>query len=129
MNLSPGNKVPMYVVDHAAFLPAHKATIVALARLSDLHFVAAFTHHDAPVSVTGSGKLMLHVEIDRDAEKQRLAKELDRLDSEVAKATAKLGNASFVERAPPAVVEQERKRLADFEAKRTDLRNQLVKLG
>ncbi len=129
MNLSPGTKVPMYVVDHAAFLPAHKATIAALARLSDLHFVDAFPHHDAPVSVTGCGKLMLHVEIDRDAERKRLTKEIERIEGELAKASAQLGNPSFVERARPDVVDQMRKRLADFEARRADLRGQLGKLG
>ena len=72
---------------------------------------------------------MLHVEVDRDAERTRLSKEIERLESEVAKARAKLGNASFVERAPPAVVEQEKKRLADFESKHADLRTQLGKLG
>jgi valyl-tRNA synthetase len=84
---------------------------------------------DAPVAVTGSGKLMLHVEIDRDAERLRLGKEIERLAGEVEKARAKLGNASFVERAPAAVVDQEKKRLADFEAKLADLRSQLGKLG
>ncbi len=46
---------------------------------------------------------------------------MERLAGEMEKAKAKLGNASFVERAPPAVVDQERKRLADFEAKHADL--------
>jgi len=129
MNLSPGEKVPMYVVDHAPFLPLHGATIAALARLSELHFVDAFPHHDAPVSITGSAKLMLHVEIDREAERKRLANEIERIEGEIAKAGAQLGNPSFVERAKPAVVEQMRKRLADFEAKRANLRDQLGKLG
>ena len=45
------------------------------------------------------------------------------------KAAAQLGNESFVQRAPAAVVDEIRKRLADFEAKRDDLRGQLGKLG
>ena len=119
----------MYLADYAPYLPAHKASIAAVARLSDVHFVPALPAEDAPVSITASGKLMLHVEIDRDAERVRLSKELERLESELAKARAKLGNASFVERAPAAVVEQEKRRLADFETKHADLRTQLVKLG
>jgi valyl-tRNA synthetase len=129
MGLPPGEKVPMYVTEYQPYLPGHAATLVALARLSELEFIDAFPHHDAPIAVTGSAKFMLHVEIDKDAERKRLAKEIEKLDSEVAKATAQLGNASFVQRAPPAIVDQMRKRLADFEAKRADLRTQLGKLG
>jgi valyl-tRNA synthetase len=72
---------------------------------------------------------MLHIEIDRDAERARLEKEIDKTTSEVEKTRAKLSNASFVERAPAAVVEQERKRLAELEAKLGDLKAQLAKLG
>jgi len=79
--------------------------------------------------MTGSGKVMLHVEIDRAAERERLAKEAARLDGEIAKSEAKLGNASFVERAKAEVVEQEKKRLADFRAKLDDLRSQLARLA
>jgi valyl-tRNA synthetase len=129
MGLSPGAKVPMYVWDFAPRIPEHKASLVALLRLADLHFVKEQPKDDAPVAVTPSGKVLLHVEIDRDAERARLQKEIERIEAEVAKAKGKLGNASFVERAPAAVVEQERKRLADFEARHADLRTQLVKLG
>jgi valyl-tRNA synthetase len=129
MNLSPGEKVPMYVVGYPAFLPSHKATLAALGRLSEVHFAAQFADHEAPVSITSSGKVMLHVEIDKDAERKRLAKELEKLEAEIAKVMAQLGNESFASRAPPAIVEQMRKRLADFETRRTDLRKQLEKLG
>src|SRR5258706_1767654 len=129
MGLSPGSKVPMYISDYAPSLPPYAAAIAAIARLSEVHFVPSLPPEDAPVSITGHGKLMLHVEVDRDAERARLSKEIERLESEVAKARAKLGNASFVERAPPAGVGQEKKRLADFESKHADLRTQLGKLG
>jgi len=79
--------------------------------------------------MTGSGKVMLHVEIDRAAERERLAKEAARLDGEIAKSEAKLGNSSFVERAKAEVVEQEKRRLADFRAKLDDLRSQLARLA
>jgi valyl-tRNA synthetase len=69
------------------------------------------------------------VEIDVAAEGERLSKEIARLDGEIAKAQAKLGNAAFVARAPAAVVDQEQRRVADFTATRTRLQDQLRRLA
>ena len=70
---------------------------------------------------------MLEVKVDAAAESERIRKETTRLEGEVAKARAKLGNASFVHRAPAKVVDQERARLADFESTLAKLREQLKK--
>jgi valyl-tRNA synthetase len=129
MGLSPGERVPAFIEGDPSRLAACVPYIKALARLSAATIVAALPAADAPVAATGAGKLMLHVEIDKDAERERLGKETARLESEIAKTHAKLGNASFVDRAPAPVVEQERKRLADFTSKLADLRTQLQKLG
>jgi len=72
---------------------------------------------------------MPHVEVDVPAEIARLQKEIARVEGEIAKARGKLGNASFVERAPAKVVQQERERLAGFEATLGKLREQLDKLS
>ena len=83
----------------------------------------------APVAVVGDAHLCLYMEIDVAAEKARLGKEAARLEGEVAKANGKLSNEAFVAKAPPAVIEQERKRIADFTATLERLRDQLVRLG
>jgi valyl-tRNA synthetase len=67
--------------------------------------------------------------IDAGAECQRLAKEIARLQAEIQKCETKLGSASFVDKAPPQVVAQERTRLADFTASLAALREQARRLG
>ena len=86
------------------------------------------TSRSIPLAVIGETRLMLHQEVDPKLERERLSKESKRLESEIVKARAKLGNSSFVERAPARVVEQERARLAGFESTLAKVRQQLEKL-
>lgn len=78
--------------------------------------------------VHGAAKLALKVEIDVEAERARLTKEIARLEGEIAKADGQLGNESFVARAPAAVVEQLRARLAGFKETVIRLIEQLKRL-
>ena len=83
----------------------------------------------APVAVVGDARLCLYMEIDVPAEKARLTKEAARLQGEVAKANGKMSNEAFVAKAPPAVIEQERKRIAEFTATLAKVQDQLARLG
>ena len=83
----------------------------------------------APVAVVGETRMMLKVEIDIAAEKIRLTKEIEKLEKQISIAENKLGNESFVARAPAAVIDQEKQRLADFSATLEQLKPQLAKLG
>jgi valyl-tRNA synthetase len=96
--------------------------------LEEVRKVAALPDSPAPVAVVGEARLMLYKEVDPALERERLQKESTRLASEIAKAKVKLGNASFVERAPAKVVDQERERLAGFEATLAKVNAQLEKL-
>jgi valyl-tRNA synthetase len=129
MNLSPAQRVPLIVAGNAVTLKALSPYISSLAKLSEVQIVAELPEGDAPVSIVGNFKLMLKVEIDVAAERERLDKEIARLQAEVAKTQAKLGNTSFVDRAPAAVVEQERKRMEEFGATLVQLQAQRKKLG
>ncbi|MGZ5277577.1 MAG: class I tRNA ligase family protein, partial [Caldimonas sp.] len=132
MSLPPGERVPLYATGDAGFVTAATPLLKALARISevtvfdDAGFAAAT--HDSPVAVAGATRIALHVEIDRAAEIARLTKEIDRIDGEIAKQNAKLGNESFVAKAPAEVVAQFKQRVADFTATMTRLRDQRTRL-
>jgi valyl-tRNA synthetase len=63
------------------------------------------------------------------AEKARLAKEIARLEGEIAKAQAKLGNEAFVAKAPPEVITQSLQRVAAFGDTLGTLREQLARMA
>ena len=76
-----------------------------------------------PVAITPLGELFLIIATaDKAAERERLDKEIARLEGELRTVEAKLSNASFVERAPAAVVDEHRKRKADFSDQLSQLR-------
>ena len=142
MNVSPAQRLPMYAVAGtpagAQFLHDVAPVLQALAKLSEVKVFAdesqwSAAAQAAPVAVTPLGadvaRLCLFMEIDVAAEKARLTKEVARLQGEIAKANGKLGNESFVAKAPPAVIEQEKKRVAEFSATVSKLSQQLARLG
>ncbi len=129
MNLSPATRVPLIAAGDATVLNTLAPYISSLAKLSEIQVVSELPEGDAPVSIVGGFKLMLKVEIDVASERERLDKEIARLSNEINKTTAKLGNVSFVARAPAAVVEQEKKRMQEFSATVVQLQAQRKKLG
>jgi valyl-tRNA synthetase len=127
MKLSPQQRVPFHITGKPG--RALLAAVEALAKPSAIHAVDELPASESPVAVVGAHRIMLHIEVDPGAERERLSKESARLEGEIAKAKAKLGNTAFVERAPANVVEQERARLAGFQSTLAKVRQQLEKLG
>ena len=129
MKISPALRVPA-ISSGPRILP-ELFSVKSLAKLSELTQVSEdeLNATDAPLALVGDMKLKLKVEVDVAAERERLGREIARLEGEIPKARAKLGNESFVDRAPAKVVEQERARLAGFEATLGKLQQQLDKLS
>ena len=129
MGLSPAQKVPLIAAGDRATLTELAPYLVPLVKLSDVRIVDVLPEGDSPVQIVGDFRLMLHIEVDVAAERERIAKDIARHEGEIAKAQTKLANEGFVARAPGAVVEQERARLAGFNATLAKLREQYTRLG
>jgi valyl-tRNA synthetase len=133
MSVSPATKLPLYVLGDSDFMKVAGPVLQALAKLNEVKVFdneAEWTKAAAaaPVAVVGEARLCLFMEVDVAAEKIRLSKEVARLEGEIGKANGKLSNEAFVAKAPPAVIEQERKRVADFEATLSKMKAQLAQL-
>lgn len=132
MKLPPSQKMPLLISGPEAECAAAAPYLQQLARLESVTHVEdlqqAAQGSVAPVAIVGDFKLMLKVEIDVKAERERLSKEAARLAGEVKKCQSKLGNERFVSKAPAAVVDTEKKRLAEFTALLAKVEEQLDKL-
>jgi valyl-tRNA synthetase len=134
MSLSPATRVPLYVIGDATFIEEASALLKSLAKVSEVKIFAddasfAQASRSAAVVVQGESRLALHVEVDVVAETARLAKEIARLQGEITKARTQLDNESFVARAPAAVVEQMKLRVAEFSATVVRLQDQAARLA
>ena len=102
-----------------------------LAKLDDISWLAEDA--EAPMAATAlAGELEILVPIagliDKDAEIARLNREIGKLDSDLSRLRAKLGNASFVDKAPAAVVDKEREKLQAQEQAVETLQDQLRRI-
>lgn len=129
MQLSPALRVPLIVeAANADAVNSFLPYLQTLVKLSETQVVTHLPESPAPVAIVGDIKLMLKVEIDIAAERERMTREIARISGEIVKANGKLSNESFVARAPEAVVVQEKERLAGFTATLAKLQEQLAKL-
>ncbi|WP_421506504.1 valine--tRNA ligase [Erwinia rhapontici] len=122
MNISPSKPLDVLLrgasADVVRRVNDNHNFLKTLARLETLELLPA--GEKGPVSVTklvDGAELLIPMAdlVDKAAELERLVKEVAKLEVEMEKITAKLGNEGFVARAPEAVVAKERERLADFE--------------
>jgi valyl-tRNA synthetase len=134
LNVPPSRQVVLLLeggsdADHAR-VARFAASLRFLGRLERISRLDGDTP-PAATAVVGALTLLVPLEglVDLDAERARLDKELRKVAAEIGKCEGKLGSATFVANAPAAVVEQERRRLADWNAQREALSEQRARLG
>ena len=131
----PPSAKPALIVTEAdgaarAALERNAAAIASTLRVSGLAFEAEPPAGAVRFVVEGAAlALSVAQAVDSTAERARLEKEIARLAKEVERFEAKLANADFVARAPPAVIEENRAKLAEAQAQAAKLTAALARLG
>jgi valyl-tRNA synthetase len=134
LNVPAGAKIAMIVngasPETAARLERHADPVKRLARIETIAAGQAAPQGSARVVIDeATFVLPLADVIDIAKEKERLGKERDKALAEIGKIDAKLGDASFVSRAPEAVVEEQKERRASYSALAGKLVEALQQLG
>ena len=134
MNVPAGAQVPLIIVGAndatKARLGETDAVLKRLARLAEITEADAVPD-GAVQTVLGEATLAITLAdvIDVDAEKARLKKDIGKVEGEIKKISGKLGNQGFLDKAPQAVIEENKTRLAEEEARRDKLQSALERIS
>jgi valyl-tRNA synthetase len=135
MNVPAGSKIPLRVQGASDTtsdrLACHRELILRLARIDSIEPVEGAPPKGAVQAVLDEATFFLPVGdvIDITQEKDRLAREIEKIGGEIGKLEKKLGNEKFVSRAPKDVVQENRERLAEFNLSRDKLNEALERLA
>jgi valyl-tRNA synthetase len=133
-NVPAGAQIPLVLVSPSADVQARVArwgdTVRRMARLSEIGSADAAPKSSVQLLVRGEvAALPLEGVVDLAAERARLQKEIQKIDSDVAKIDAKLGNADFMKRAPEEIVEEQRERREEALARKAKMSEALKRLA
>ena len=129
MGVSPAEKIPLAITGDKDIVAGYEIYLKGLAKVNDIEYMKELPDKDAPVAIVDNFKLMLNIEIDKKTELARLQKEIDRLEIEIRKASGKLENKNFVNKAPESVINQEKERLLEFTQLNDKVKAQLEKIN
>ncbi|WP_404344740.1 valine--tRNA ligase [Vreelandella venusta] len=136
MNIAPGKPLDVLLTkgqpEDAERLEQNRRFLAKLAKLESVTWLA--NPEDAPLSATqlvGDMEVLVPMAdlIDKDAELARLAKEIEKQDKLIGGIEKKLGNEGFIAKAPDAVIEKERGKLAEFQSAKKLLEEQQAKIA
>lgn len=136
MNISPAKTIPLYFANGSdndqRCLNDNRQFLMRLASLESITWLNA--GDTAPLSATalvGDMEILVPMAglIDVQAETARLNKEIDRINSDVARIEGKLNNPKFVDKAPADVVQKEKDKLVELESARAKLSEQVRRIA
>jgi valyl-tRNA synthetase len=134
MNVPAGAKIPLIVVgsgeETGTRVEGQLQALTRLARLSDVTYGSDVPKDSAQI-IIGEATFVLPLAgvIDLDAERVRLKREIAKEEVEIGKIDKKLGNEQFVAKAPEEVIEEQRERRTEAEAKLERLKAALARLS
>ncbi len=135
MNIAPGKPLPVLLANandqDRAWLAASRPYLDFLARTESVTILEPGQEPpESAMALVGDMQVLIPMAglIDKDAEIKRLDKEIARLEGDVTRTQAKLANPSFVDKAPAAVVDKERARMAESQTAIDQLRGQREKI-
>jgi len=135
MNIAPGKLLPVLLQhgsdEDAARLERHRTALTRLGRLESVTWLNdTETAPEAATALAGNMNILIPLAglIDKEAEVNRLRKEIDKLGKELERSEAKLQNANFIGRAPAEVVDKERARVTEMRTALNKLDEQLQRI-
>jgi valyl-tRNA synthetase len=135
INIPPGKALPVLLQDGSTqdrqFFANNTALIQRMARLETAQWLEVNQPApEAAIALVGDLKILVPMAglIDKQAELDRLNKEISKIQANLPRIEGKLNNPKFVNKAPAAVIEKERAKLEDFRSQLDKLQEQKVKI-
>ena len=134
-DISPGKMLPILLQDGSEqdriYLENNRHYLTILAKMESITWLErGASAPEAAMALVGNMKVLLPLGalIDKNIEVNRLKKDMEKNRKNLDKARGKLANNDFIQRAPKSVIEQERRRVEEFETALANLKDQLVKV-
>ncbi len=135
MNIAPGKPLPVLLQDctasDLAFVESSKDYLLKLGRVESITVLSADDiAPESAISLVGEMKILIPMAglIDKDAEIARLEKEIAKIQKDLPRIEGKLNNPKFIDKAPEAVINKEKDKLAALHSSLKNLEEQLVKI-
>ena len=135
MNIAPGKLLPVLLQDGSpsdqTFLTNNTSYLKKLGRLESITWLnPADTTPESAIALVGELKILIPMAglIDKEAELARLEKEIQKILNDLPRVEGKLSNPTFIDKAPPEVIDKEKTKLADLRSTLNNLEQQKTKI-